>query len=59
MNNKERRNIDVLLIEDDLATVRLLVAIFKMKGYSYKIATNGQGGLNELKESIPKVKLDY
>lgn len=36
MNNKERRNIDVLLIEDDPPTIRLLVTIFKMKGYSYK-----------------------
>ncbi len=57
MNNKERRNIDVLLIEDDLATVRLLEAIFKMNGYSHKTAISGQGGLNELKESIPKVIL--
>ena len=50
-------NIDVLLIEDDLATVRLFKEIFKMNGYSYKTAISGQAGLNELKESIPKVVL--
>ena len=57
MNNKGRRNIDVLLIEDDLPTVRLFKEIFKINGYSYKTAKNGQEGLDELKESIPKVIL--
>ena len=37
-NNKLKKkdgheNIDVLLIDDDLVTIRLLVTIFKMKGY--------------------------
>ena len=55
-NNKET-NIDVLLIEDKPATCRLIEAVFKKMKYSYKIATTGQGGLNELKQSIPKVIL--
>ncbi len=56
-NSKARKNIDVLLIEDTPQTVHLFEAIFKNKGYSYKTATTGQGGLNELKVSIPKVVL--
>ncbi|MFW9928515.1 MAG: PleD family two-component system response regulator [Candidatus Thorarchaeota archaeon] len=56
-NNKGGKKIDVLLIEDSPPTVRFFEEIFKNKGYSYKIATTGQGGLNELKASIPKVVL--
>ncbi|MFX0178124.1 MAG: PleD family two-component system response regulator [Candidatus Hodarchaeota archaeon] len=56
-NSKGRRNIDILLIEDTPQTILLFEEIFKKKGYSYKTATTGQAGLNELKESIPKVVL--
>lgn len=56
-NSKGGKKIDVLLIEDYPPTVRFFEAIFKIKGYSYKTATTGQGGLNELKASIPKVVL--
>ncbi|MFW9937765.1 MAG: response regulator [Candidatus Thorarchaeota archaeon] len=55
--SKGGKHIDVLLIEDNQPTVRFFEEIFKNKGYSYKIATTGQGGLNELKASIPKIIL--
>lgn len=57
ISNSKGTNIDILLIEDKPATCRLIEAVFKKKKYSYKIATTGQEGLNELKVSIPKVIL--
>ncbi|MFX1557889.1 MAG: response regulator, partial [Promethearchaeota archaeon] len=56
-NNKGGKYIDVLLIEDNPPTIHFFEEIFKKKGYSYKIATTGQGGLNQLKASIPKIIL--
>jgi len=56
-NSQGGRNFDVLLIEDGPPTTRIIEAICKKKGYSFKIATTGQRGLDKLKESIPKLIL--
>jgi len=56
-NSQGGRNIDVLYIEDNPPTCRLIETVFKKKGYSFIIATTGQRGLDELKKSIPKVVL--
>lgn len=56
-NSQGGSNIDVLLIEDREEPIRLIETVCRLKGYSYKIARTGQGGLNELKESRPKLIL--
>lgn len=48
---------DILLIEDDLATIRLITSYFKSKGYIYKGVVSGSKGLEELKNSTPKLIL--
>ena len=54
-NSQRGRKLDVLLIEDGRPTMRYLEEIFKKRGYSFKIATTGQKGLDELKKSLPKL----
>jgi len=48
---------DILLIEDDVSTVRLLEKFFTMKGYSIKGALTGSKGIEELRMNIPKLVL--
>jgi CheY-like chemotaxis protein len=48
---------DVLLIEDDLATVELLTNYFISKGISCKGVYTGTNGLKELKANTPKLIL--
>ncbi len=48
---------DVLLIEDDLATIRLITSYFDSKGYKCKGVVSGSKGLEELGNSVPKVIL--
>lgn len=48
---------DVLLIEDDLATVELLTNYFLAKGYSCKGVHTGSDGLKELNVNTPKLIL--
>ena len=48
---------DILLIEDDLATIRLLTSYFESKGYKCKGAVSGTKGLEELRRGIPKLIL--
>ena len=48
---------DILLIEDDLATKKLLTSYFKNKGYKCKGVITGANGLEELKNNIPKLIL--
>ncbi|MFX1494461.1 MAG: response regulator [Promethearchaeota archaeon] len=57
LNNQKGQKFDVLLIEDGPSTMRLIEEIFKIRGCSFKIATTGLRGLNELKKSIPKLVL--
>ena len=48
---------DILLIEDDLATIRLLTSYFETKGYSCHGVLSGSKGLQELSRTSPKVIL--
>ena len=57
LNNREEKNVDVILIEDEKPTRHLFKVIFKNKGCSYTIARTGQRGLEELKKSSPKLVL--
>jgi CheY-like chemotaxis protein len=51
------RSYDVLLVEDDLATVELLTNYFLSKGYSCKGVYTGTNALKELKTNMPKLIL--
>ena len=48
---------DILLIEDDLATIRLLTSYFESKGYICKGVVSGTKGLEELRGGIPRLIL--
>lgn len=48
---------DILLIEDDLATIRLLTSYFESKGYNCKGVISGSKGLEELRNNTPKIIL--
>jgi len=48
---------DILLIEDDFATVDLLTSYFQTKGYSCKGVYTGKSGLQELRYNTPKLIL--
>ena len=48
---------DILLIEDDLATIRLITSYFESKKYVCKGVVSGTKGLEELRRTIPKVIL--
>ncbi len=54
MSNK---SYDLLLVEDDLATVRLLSSYFESKGISMKGVVSGSKAIEELKHNRPKVVL--
>ena len=53
----EASQYDILLIEDDLATIRLLTSYFESKGYSCKGVVSGTKGLEELANNPPKLVL--
>ena len=53
----ESQQYDILLIEDDLATIRLLKSYFESKGYSCKGVISGTKGIEELRTSTPKIIL--
>jgi len=48
---------DILLIEDDLATIRLLTSYFESKGYKCKGVVSGTKGLEEIRGGMPKLIL--
>jgi len=48
---------DILLIEDDLATIRLITSYFDSKGYICKGVVSGSKGLEELGRAKPKLIL--
>ena len=48
---------DILLIEDDLATIRLLTSYFESKGFSCKGVVSGTKGLEELANNPSKLVL--
>ena len=47
----------ILLIEDDLATIRLLTSYFESKGYTCKGVISGTKGIEELRNATPKLIL--
>ena len=53
----EHPQIDILLIEDDLATIRLITTYFESKGYTCKGVISASKGIEELRNSTPKVIL--
>ncbi len=53
----ETTQYDILLIEDDLATIRLLTSYFESKGYTCKGVVSGTKGLEELANNPPKLVL--
>jgi len=56
-NIKVETEYDVLLIEDDLATIRLIKQIFESRGFRCKGVVSGSKGLEELGNAIPKLIL--
>ncbi|MFX1450782.1 MAG: response regulator [Promethearchaeota archaeon] len=48
---------DILLIEDDLATIRLLTSYFDSKGYTCKGVISGTKGIEEIRNGVPKLIL--
>ncbi|MFX1567241.1 MAG: response regulator [Promethearchaeota archaeon] len=56
-NMKVESEYDVLLIEDDLATIRLITSYFDSKGFKCKGVVSGSKGLEELGNTIPKLIL--
>ncbi|MFX0007884.1 MAG: response regulator [Promethearchaeota archaeon] len=48
---------DILLIEDDLATIRLLTSYFESKGYKCKGVVSGTKGIEEIRGGLPKLIL--
>ena len=48
---------DILLIEDDLATIRLLTSYFESKGSKCKGVVSGTKGIEELRGGVPKLIL--
>jgi CheY-like chemotaxis protein len=56
-NIKVESEYDVLLIEDDLATIRLIKSYFESKGIKCKGVVSGSKGLEELGNAIPKLIL--
>ncbi|MCK4382817.1 MAG: response regulator, partial [Candidatus Lokiarchaeota archaeon] len=53
----ETTQYDILLIEDDLATIRLLTSYFESKGITCKGVVSGSKGLDEIKNNPPKLVL--
>ncbi|MFX1496808.1 MAG: response regulator [Promethearchaeota archaeon] len=53
----QNHDYDILLIEDDLATIRLITSYFDSKGYLCKGVVSGSKGLEELGRAQPKVIL--
>ncbi|MFX1321463.1 MAG: response regulator [Promethearchaeota archaeon] len=48
---------DILLIEDDLATIRLLTSYFESKDYTCKGVVSGTKGIEELRVNSPRLIL--
>ncbi|MHA2393434.1 MAG: response regulator [Promethearchaeota archaeon] len=56
-NIKIEPEYDVLLIEDDLATIRLIKSYFESRGFKSKGIVSGSKGLEELGNTTPKLIL--
>lgn len=53
----EQTEIDILLIEDDIATIRLITTFFENKGYNIKGVISASKGIQALKKTRPKLIL--
>ena len=53
----ESAQYDILLIEDDLATIRLLTSYFESKGFNCQGVVSGTKGIEELRNMNPKIVL--
>ncbi len=53
----ESAKYDILLVEDDLATIRLVTSYFESKGYSCKGVISANKAIEELRSVIPKLVL--
>jgi CheY-like chemotaxis protein len=53
----ETTHYDILLIEDDSATIKLITSYFQSKGYTVNGVVSGKKGIEELKKSKPSVIL--
>jgi len=56
-NIKVKPEYDVLLVEDDLSTIRLIKSFFESRGFKCKGVVSGSKGLEELGNAIPKLIL--
>lgn len=48
---------DILIVDDDHSTVKVLTNFFELKGYKCKILITGSDAVNEIKRSNPKITL--
>ncbi len=53
----EAQKYDILIVDDDEATNKVLIDYFKLKGYSSKALISGERVAVELQKSIPKLIL--
>ncbi|TFG04648.1 MAG: response regulator, partial [Promethearchaeota archaeon] len=53
----QTREYDILLIEDDVATIRLITSFFENKGFICHGVVSGKKGLEELNNHIPQLVL--
>lgn len=56
-NKTKEGQYDVLLIDHDIPTIRLMTKFLKYRGYTCKGVRYGSKGIEELKHSIPKLIL--
>lgn len=57
LGTSKKETIDILIVDDDILTNRVLNDIFKMKGYSTKTATSGSEALKIIERITPKIIL--
>ncbi len=57
ISNTETSGSEILLIEDDLSTIRLLTSYFESKGHTCKGVISGTKAIEELKANRPRIIL--
>ncbi len=53
----ETAQYDILIVDDDNSTIKVLTNFFEIKGYSFKAVTHGNEVLEELENVMPKIIL--
>ena len=56
--NMEDTNYDILIVDDSITITKLLMDIFKLKGFSSKIANDYNSAINELNNNPKIIFLD-